>query len=249
LGVERSLKGGALWISMNRPEKLNAINSNLLEELTNAVNEANELQEVKVVVLQGNGGNFSAGADLQEIASLSPERALDFSRKGISLMQRIRSSEKPFIAIIQGYALGGGLELALACDLRIASENAIMGFPEVNYGMFPGFGGISMMIEFLNRAKAGELLLTGNTISAREAESLGLVNKVFPDNEIAEEAQREVESISSKSSSALKIIKKLLGSKYEPWSNAESESSLWASVSCSDEVKGRILSFLNRKRN
>ena len=171
--------GAVRRITLNRADKLNALNRALLDELGSAMQQARHAAAVRVVVLAGVGDKaFVAGADIAEMADLSPAQAQAFSQQGQSLMRSIETLGKPVLARIQGYALGGGLELAMACHLRIASTRAKLGQPEVGLGLIPGFGGTQRLTRLCGRGAALELCLLGAPIDAQRAQQLGLLTRV-----------------------------------------------------------------------
>ena len=177
--LETSLRGAVRTIVVNRPDKLNALNRETLNELTLAFAQAAQDDAVRVVVLTGAGEKaFVAGADIAEMSGYTPVQAQGFSRSGQRLMTSIERLGKPVIARIQGFALGGGMELAMACHLRVASEKAKFGQPEINLGLIPGFGGTQRLLRLAGRGAALELCLTGAAISAQRAFELGLVTRV-----------------------------------------------------------------------
>lgn len=168
------------WISLNRPHRLNAFNMDMIEELSTALDEAEADEEVRCIVFQGAGDRaFSAGADLIMFTDLDRDSAVAASEKGQRLMSKVEVS-KPSIAAIHGFCLGGGLELALACDFRIAAESAILGNPEINLGIIPGWGGTQRLCRIIGLAKAKELVFLGDRLNADEAVNMGLVHRVVP---------------------------------------------------------------------
>lgn len=172
-------RDSVLSIEINRPDKLNALNRVTLDELTEAFAQAAQDDGVRVVVLAGAGEKaFVAGADIAEMRGLTPMQAQAFSQAGQQLMSAIERLRKPVIARIQGFALGGGMELAMACHLRVASDKAKFGQPEINLGLIPGFGGTQRLLRLAGRAAALELCLTGTPIGAQRAYELGLVTRV-----------------------------------------------------------------------
>ena len=172
-------RGAVRTITVSRPDKLNALNRDTLNELTLAFTQAAQEDGVRVVVLAGSGEKaFVAGADIAEMNGYTPVQAQGFSRTGQRLMSLIERLGKPVIARIQGFALGGGMELAMACHLRIASDRARFGQPEINLGLIPGFGGTQRLLRLAGRSAALELCLTGAPISAQRAYELGVVNRV-----------------------------------------------------------------------
>lgn len=191
--------GAARTVTVNRPDKLNALNRATLEALDTAFAEAAADPAVRVVVLTGAGPKaFVAGADIAEMNGLSAVQGRDFSLLGQGLMRRIERMPKPVIGKINGFALGGGLELAMACHLRVAAETAKVGQPEVNLGLIPGFGGSQRLLRLCGRAAALELCLLGTPITAARAAQLGIVNEVVP----AAELDARVQTIASQLASA-----------------------------------------------
>jgi enoyl-CoA hydratase len=177
--LEITRRGAVYTITVNRPDKLNALNRETLNELTIAFAQAAQDDGVRAVVLAGAGEKaFVAGADIAEMNGYTPTQALAFSRTGQHLMSAIERLGKPVIARIQGFALGGGMELAMACHLRMASEKAKFGQPEINLGLIPGFGGTQRLLRLAGRGAALELCLTGATINAQRAYELGIVTRV-----------------------------------------------------------------------
>ncbi|SHJ88744.1 enoyl-CoA hydratase [Dethiosulfatibacter aminovorans DSM 17477] len=171
-------------LTFNRPSHLNALNKETLIKLREIVKEIEKDDEVKVLVVTGEGKAFVAGADISEMKGMNPQESREFSYLGNEVFRRIELLEKPVIAAINGFALGGGCELAMTCDIRIASENATFGQPEVSLGITPGFGGTQRMPRLIGTSKAKELIFTGKIIKSQEAERIGLVNMVVPHNEL-----------------------------------------------------------------
>jgi enoyl-CoA hydratase len=178
-------------IKINRPKALNALNSATLDDLGAAAREVACNDAVRVVIVTGEGKAFVAGADIQEMLSMSPMEAVAFSQKGHLIISLLEQMNKPVIAAVNGYALGGGLEVALACDMIYASEKARIGFPEVTLGILPGFGGTQRTARLVGIARAKELVFTGKVITAAEGYEMGIVNKVVPDEQLME-AVREL---------------------------------------------------------
>ncbi|MHA7130749.1 enoyl-CoA hydratase/isomerase family protein [Algoriphagus namhaensis] len=187
------IKNGVLYLTINREPSLNALNFNTLEELRTIFDEVVDNKEIKAVILTGAGEKaFVAGADIREIADLNEVNARKFAENGQEIFSMIENCNKPVIAVTNGYTLGGGCELAMACHMRIATANAKFGQPEVNLGIIPGYGGTQRLTILIGRGKANELMMTGNLIDAQEAKELGLVNHVLPTKE---EAMAKAESI------------------------------------------------------
>ncbi|HSX62235.1 MAG TPA: enoyl-CoA hydratase-related protein [Tahibacter sp.] len=195
-------RGAVRTITINRPDKLNALNLRTLQELDAAFRAAREDAAVRVIVLAGSGEKaFVAGADIAELATLSPIDAQAFSRAGQILMRGIERTNKPVIARIQGFALGGGMELAMSCHLRIASEKAKLGQPEINLGVIPGFGGTQRLARLAGRSAALELCLLGTTIDAARGQALGVLNRVVP----ADRLDAEVDTVADQLAAAAPV--------------------------------------------
>jgi len=178
-------KGRAAWITLNRPQQLNALGRRAMEELEEALAEVEREDQVEILVITGAGEKaFAAGADIQELAALSPEEAEAFSRFGQNIFQHLEGLAKPSIAAVNGLALGAGCELAASCTLRIASDMAKFGQPEVNLGIIPGWGGTQRLPRIIGRGRALHLILTGEIIDAQEAWRIGLVHKVVSASEL-----------------------------------------------------------------
>ncbi|MCY0858852.1 MAG: enoyl-CoA hydratase-related protein [Sulfolobaceae archaeon] len=200
-------------IRLNRPDKLNAINFQLVEDMVKALDELENNKDVKVVIITGNGRAFSAGADVKEMLETPLEYII--TKGHAPLWERLRSFKKPIIAAVNGIAAGGGLELAMACDIIIAAESAMLGQPEINLGLIPGAGGTQRLTRAIGKFKAMELVLTGNLMSAREAEARGLVNKVVPDSALMAEAIRLAKEIAKKPLLSLMLAKEAVNKAWE----------------------------------
>ncbi len=193
--VKLEIKGPVATIMMSRPEAMNALNEKVLQELKKAVAQAGSDSNVRVVIISGEGPAFVAGADIRAMLAKDLKEIQKFTKFGQGVMNDIDELEKPVIAAINGFALGGGLELALACDIRLASTNARMGLPEVGLGIYPGFGGTQRATWLLGKARACELIFTGDQIGAEEAMRIGLVNQVVPPQQLMTEARRMAKRI------------------------------------------------------
>lgn len=181
---------GIGWITVNRPDKLNALNVKTVTELEAAFLSFRDDPEIQAVILTGAGEKaFIAGADIGELVALDDVSGGEYARKGQEVTRIIENFKKPVIAAINGFALGGGTEFALACHIRIASENAKMGQPEVKLGLIPGFGGTQRLARLVGKGKAMELILSGRVIDAKEAREIGLVNKAVPGENLLPEAE------------------------------------------------------------
>jgi len=204
--VER--EENVLWIILNRPHRLNTFNEVLVEELGDMLNTAENDPSVKCVVITGDGDRaFSAGADVSMFQKATPVQAEAFSRGGQKTFGKIEEMSKPVIAAINGYALGGGLELALACDLRIAAEHAELGSTEINLGLIPGWGGTQRLVRIVGLAKAKEMLLMGNRLKADEALRIGLVHKVVHFEKLKDEVRAIAKKLAEGPPIAMKYAK------------------------------------------
>ena len=203
--VTTSDHAGVRRITVNRPDKLNALNGATLDALFVAFEAAAEDPSTRVLVLTGAGPKaFVAGADIAEMAGLRPVQGRDFSLRGQRLMRRIETMPKPVIAMVNGFALGGGLELAMACHLRIAADTAKLGQPEINLGLIPGFGGSQRLLRLAGRAAALELCLLGAPVDAARAMQLGIVNRVVAAAELETEALKMAEQLAQSAPLALR---------------------------------------------
>ncbi len=203
-------------IRFNRPKALNAITENVLDELNDAISAVEKDEGIRTLVLTGEGEKaFVAGADIGHLAKLSPLGLRAFSSKGQDLFFRIEALSLPVIACVNGFALGGGLELAMACDFIYASENAKFGQPEINLGTIPGFGGTQRLPRFVGKAMAKELCMTGDMINAHEAKEIGIVNRVFPAEELWDATMKTARAIASKGRVSLKGLKDCIHRGYD----------------------------------
>lgn len=208
-------KGKIGILTIQREKALNALNSNLLKELDQAIDYVNDDESIYVLVITGKGKAFIAGADISEMKDLDQVQAREFAALGINCFRKIELMEKPVIAMVNGYALGGGCELAMACDIRIASEKAIFGQPEVGLGITPGFSATQRLPRLVGLAKAKELIFTGENIPADEALKIGLVNKVFNKDELLEEAIKMADKIASNGQLAVRYSKNAINRGFE----------------------------------
>lgn len=202
---------GVATITINRPEALNALNIKTLKELECVFYEYTLDDRVKVIILTGSGEKaFIAGADIAAMRGFTPLEARDFSKLGHAMIRSMEACPKPVIAAINGFALGGGCELAMGCDIRLVADTAKFGQPEVNLGLVPGFGGTQRLARLVGRGRAMELILTGDMINAEEAYRIGLANRVVPQTELLSSARSMAAKIISKSPIAVKLAKEAL---------------------------------------
>ncbi len=194
-----SLENNILIITINRPDKLNALNKDVFTDLNAVVDEIKNNAEIKSAVITGAGSKaFVAGADISEFGGLTKEQAIALAKRGQDIFFKIENSSKPIIAAVNGFALGGGCELAMACHFRIASDNAKFGQPEVNLGLLPGYGGTQRLTKLIGKGRAIELLISANMIDAQTALQYGLVNHVTTQDELLNKAKSILEVINTK---------------------------------------------------
>jgi len=206
---------GILTLTLNRPKSLNALTHGLIQEVGKAVAAANSNPDIQGIILTGSGEKaFAAGADISEFADYSPEEGQRLSGDGHAVFNAIEAGPKPVIAAVNGFALGGGCELTMACHLRIASDNARFGQPEVNLGLIPGYGGTQRLAELIGKGRALELLLTANLIDAPTALQYGLVNLVVPQAELLATADKWLRKITSKGPLAVAACIDLVNRRY-----------------------------------
>jgi enoyl-CoA hydratase len=203
-----SLDNGIFLITINRPEKLNALNKDVIADLDKVMDEVYSNAEIKSAIITGAGPkSFVAGADISEFTSLSAEQGAVLAKKGQDVFDKIENSPKPVIAAVNGFALGGGCELALSCHFIIASENAKFGQPEVNLGLIPGYGGTQRLTQVLGRNRSMQLLMTGDIFSAKDAEQYGMVNEVLAQDKLLDRCKEILQLIHTKAPLAIaKVI-------------------------------------------
>ena len=238
-------------VTINRPEKLNALNNETVEELDKVFSQLNDDENIYVIILTGSGEKaFVAGADISELNKLDEQTAKMFSEKGQKVFSRIEKMEKPVIAAVNGYALGGGCEIALACNIRLASDNAVFGQPEVNLGIIPGYGGTQRLTRLINSGRAAEYILTGDIINAEEALKIGLVNKVYMQNELMDKAKEMAKKICSKGQFAIRMAMKSIN-KVDEVSLSEGqdyEAGVFALCCGTDDFKEGTSAFLEKRK-
>ncbi len=213
--VMLSFEGDIGILTINRPKALNALNIETLKDIQCAVQEAKDHVELKVLIVTGSGEKaFVAGADINEMKGMNSVEAFEFSRLGHATLGLLQDFDRPVIAAVNGFALGGGTEIALACDFIYASENAKFGLPEVTLGIFPGFGGTQRLPRLIGKGKAKELIFTGKIVDAREAFGLGIVNRVVPQPSLMEETKKVARQIAANGAVGVRLAKKLVDSGY-----------------------------------
>jgi len=202
---------GVYLLTINRPKVLNALNEETLAEMQEAVSAIKADKNARVLLIKGSGKKaFVAGADIEHMSHLTPIQGKAFAEHGMHLFRRLETLDIPVVALVNGYALGGGCELAMSCDFILASDNAKFGQPEVNLGITPGFGGSQRLTRLVGRAMAMELLVTGRSMSAEEGMRRGLVNHVYSQDELLDQGLKLASMIAGKSSSAIQLTKQLV---------------------------------------
>ncbi|MCE4615829.1 MAG: enoyl-CoA hydratase-related protein, partial [Aeropyrum sp.] len=238
------------WIVLNRPNKLNAISPKMIMELSQALDELEERDDVRAVILTGAGRAFSAGADVTAFAQVTPIEIAKFARRFQELTLKIQFYTKPVIAAIKGYALGGGLELAMSTDIRIASEDAMLGQPEINLGFIPGAGGTQRLARLAGPARAKELIMTGDMIPARDAEKMGIVNRVVPPEMLEQEARSLALKLAEKPPLALAAAKYAIdyGLESNIWAGLHLEATLFGILFSTEDVIEGVTAFLEKRK-
>lgn len=238
-------------ITFNRPKALNAMNSDTLLELRDAVTACKNDANVKVLILTGAGEKaFVAGADISQMQNLRPAEALGFMELGNETLRLIETMPKPAIAAVNGYALGGGAEITMACDVRFASENALFGQPEISLGIIPGWGGTQRLARLIGMGRAKEMILGGAPIDAKRAYEIGLVNKVVPLDQLLVEARKFAGKLTALPGFALKMIKHSVNFGYDlPMDNAiRLEVECCAQCFSTDDQKEGMKAFLEKRK-
>ena len=238
-------------LTINRPKVLNALNTRTLDELRRAILELKDDEAVRAVVLTGSGEkSFVAGADINELAVQTPAGGREHAIAGQHVLDLIEQMGKPVIAAINGYALGGGCELAMACTIRIAADTAKLGQPEINLGIIPGYAGTQRLARIIGKGRALELLLTGDPVSAQEAHRLGLVNRVVPGAELMAEAKKLAAALASKAPLAIRYILEAVHKGVEmPFPQAQVfEATLFGLVASSDDMREGTAAFLEKRK-
>ncbi|HEX8169838.1 MAG TPA: enoyl-CoA hydratase-related protein [Thermoanaerobaculia bacterium] len=244
-------RDGILVITIDRPKVLNALNAQTVAEIGSAFEAARDDAAVKCVIVTGAGEKaFVAGADIGELATMTPITGKAVAEKGQRTFRAIERFPKPVIAAINGFALGGGCELALACHIRIAAENAQLGLPEVTLGIIPGYGGTQRMARLLGKGKALELILTGDRITAAEAERIGLVNKVVPADQLMAAAEEMARRIASRGPLAVRAaIEAVMSGSDMPFEEGQFlEATLFGLLASTEDMKEGMAAFLQKRK-
>jgi enoyl-CoA hydratase len=246
-----SLEDGIFEIIINRPDKLNALNKTVIEELSAAVDEVYKNADIKCGIITGAGPkSFVAGADISEFLSMDAMDGEALARRGQEMVfNKIEQSPKPIIAAVNGFALGGGCELAMSCHFRLASDNAKFGQPEVNLGLIPGYGGTQRLVQLIGKGKAMELMMTAAMIDANEAKQLGLVNYVTTAEELLPKAKELLGIISKKGPNAVGKIIKAVNACFDTTQNGfDAEIKLFGECFGTEEMKEGVTAFLEKRK-
>ena len=247
--IERD--GAVAIVTLNRPKVLNALNSQTLTELASAMQSCKDDAAVRAIVITGAGDkSFVAGADINELSVLSPVAGKEHARRGQQIFDAIEQLGKPVIAAINGFALGGGCELAMACTLRIASDTARFGQPEVNLGLIPGYAGSQRLPRRVGKGVALEILLTGDMITAQRAYEIGLVNRVVPAAELMAEAKKLAHTLAAKAPIAVRYILDAVHQGLDtPLAQGQYlETSLFGTIASSDDMREGTRAFLEKRK-
>lgn len=238
-----------LYITINRPKKLNALNDEVLEEIEKAVEELNSNEKIRGAIITGQGEKaFVAGADIGTFLEAPKESGSNLAKKGQDVFFKIEQSKKPIIAAVNGYALGGGCELALSCHFRIASVNAKFGQPEINLGIIPGYGGTQRLPQLIGKGRAMEMMMTAENIDAAEAYRIGLVNNVCKEDVLIEIAKQKMQVIIQKPKFALEQLIKAVNGGMLNQSGYNNEAHCFGESFASEEKTEGVTAFLEKRK-
>ncbi len=245
-----NIENNICTITINRPDKLNALNKDVFIDLDSVMDEVNNNPEIKSVIITGAGPKaFVAGADITEFAGLSKEAAMAMAQKGQDVFFKIENSHKPVVAAVNGFALGGGCELAMACHFRLCSENAKFGQPEVNLGLIPGYGGTQRLTQLVGKGKAMELLLSAHLIDAAEAKQLGLVNYVTTAETLLDHTKQILTAINSKAPLAVAACIKAANAVFDETQNGyATEINEFAKCFATEDMIEGTTAFLEKRK-
>lgn len=237
-------------ITINRPDKLNALNKDVFNDLDNVMDEIKNNPEIKSAIITGAGPKaFVAGADITEFAGLTKEEAAALAQRGQDIFLKIENSPKPVVAAVNGFALGGGCELAMACHFRLCSDNAKFGQPEVNLGLIPGYGGTQRLVQLIGKGKAMELLMSAHLIDAAEAKQLGLVNYVTTAETLLDRTKQILTAINSKAPLAVAACIKTANAVFNETQNGYAEEiNEFAKCFATDDMIEGITAFLEKRK-
>jgi len=245
-----SLENNIFIITINRPDKLNALNKTVIKELSAVIDEVYNNAEIKSAIITGSGEKaFVAGADITEFLNLDEKAGEELARKGQqNVFDKIENSPKPIVAAVNGFALGGGCELALACHFIIASDNAKFGQPEVNLGLIPGYGGTQRLVQLVGRNKAMQLIMTGEMMKAEDAEKYGIVNKVVSQHKLIDETKEVLQTINAKAPLAVSKIIAVLNNFDHTQQGYDYEIKKFGECFATEDVKEGVHAFLEKRK-
>ncbi len=244
------IKNGLCTVKINRPKALNALNGEVLLDLLNVIHDINKNSEIRVVTITGEGDKaFVAGADIAAMKEMTPLQAKEFCDLGHHVMRLIETCRRPVIAAVNGFCLGGGLELALSCDFIYASEIAKLGLPEVNLGIFPGFGGTQRLSRLIGKNKAKELIYTARILSAKEAHEWGIVNKICSPIELMKDVEVTAQEIMKKGPVAIEIAKRAIndGADLDLASGLAMERAAFPLIFATEDKTEGVSAFLEKR--
>ncbi|MBM3414739.1 MAG: enoyl-CoA hydratase [Bacteroidetes bacterium] len=244
------LEESVLTLTINRPDKMNALNQTVLSELAQVIEQLEQDQNVKGVIITGAGEKaFVAGADISEFNGADLNRAMEIASKGQAIFDRLEKNNKPIIAAVNGFALGGGCELAMACHIRIAAEQARFGQPEVNLGLIPGYGGTQRLTQLVGRGKALELMMSGNMIDASQALQIGLVNYVVNATALMAESKKLMRTILTKGPQAVARVIQAVEACFDKTKNGyRNEVTLFGQCFGTAEMQEGVSAFLEKRK-
>jgi enoyl-CoA hydratase len=243
------LEGSIYIITVNRPEKLNALNKTVIRELGEAVTEVYENPLIRAAIITGSGNKaFVAGADIRGFAGLSKEEGMALAKQGLDTFFKIENAPKPIVAAVNGFALGGGCELAMACHFRLCSDSAQFGQPEISLGLIPGYGGTQRLTKYIGKGPALEAMLTGNMISSQQALQMGLVNYVTTGEELLNKTRAILQQIISKAPLAITKCIKAVNAAGEQLDGYALETKLFGECFATEDMKEGTTAFLEKRK-
>ncbi len=248
--ITTQLENNIFLITINRPDKLNALNKTVIEELSSAVNEVYNNSEIKSAIITGAGErSFVAGADISEFLKLNSSEGEGVARYGQKMVfDKIENSPKPIVAAVNGFALGGGFELALACHFIIASDNAKLGQPEVNLGLIPGYGGTQRLVQVAGKGRAMQLLMTGEMMSAADAQQYGIVNKVVKQNELLDKVKEILPVIHAKAPLAISKVIECVNNFDHTQQGYDFEIKKFGECFSTEDMKEGVSAFMEKRK-
>lgn len=245
-----TLDQGIYTLTINRPDKLNALNKDVFTDLNLALDEIEKNEEIRSVIITGAGPKaFVAGADISEFNALDRQQAMALAKRGQDTFARIENASKPVVAAVNGFALGGGCELAMSCHFRLASDNAKFGQPEVNLGLIPGYGGTQRLVQLIGKGKAMELLMSAQMIGAQEAKTLGLVNEVTSPESLLEKTREILQLINSKAPLAVAACIRAANAVFDETRDGYAlEIEEFGNTFATEDMKEGVTAFLEKRK-